>query len=326
MSTEDAASTREPDLISVVVPLFNEAGSIESTFDSLRGVLGELSAGRFEIVMVDDGSTDGTGTIIGELSRQCPQLRVVAFTRNFGKEAAILAGLRAARGQVVIVMDGDGQHPPSLIPQLLQQWQQGRDVVVACKSSRGRESLLSRLFAWAFYSSFKLLTRMDIRDLSDFMLLDRVVVDAYCDLPEKQRFFRGLVSWMGYSSGRVPFEVPPRQGGASSWSAGALFRLASDAITSFTSKPLHAISAVAAGYAVLALVIGGVALYQNFSGSAAAGFPTVIILLLVTGALIMFGLGQIGVYIEGIYNELKSRPNYVIDHRRSSGDPEGEES
>ncbi len=303
--------------LSIVLPLFNEGESIDSTIASLVKQFQLLELESWEIITVDDGSQDKTIDKLHAQARVMTQLKVISFTRNFGKEAAIHAGLSHAQGDVAVVMDGDGQHPVSLLRDMLELWQNGANVVAACKSARGRESLLSRFLASAFYHVFKFLTKIDVRGLSDFMLLDRVVIDQYCALEERHRFFRGMIFWMGYPVTKVYFSVPDRAAGESSWSRIKLLRFAANALTGFTSKPLHLISIASALYALFAILVGGFTMYQKVSGNAVTGFATVNILILLTGALIMFGLGQIGLYIEQIFEELKNRPGYLIDRSKS---------
>jgi dolichol-phosphate mannosyltransferase len=276
-----------------------------------------LGLENWEIIAVDDGSGDRTIDKLHAQAKLIPQLKVISFTRNFGKEAAIHAGLSHAQGGVAVVMDGDGQHPVSLLPDMLERWRCGADVVAACKSARGTESIFSRILASVFYSTFSFLTKIDVRGLSDFMLLDRVVIDQYCALEERHRFFRGMILWMGYSVTKVYFSVSDRAAGESSWSRIKLLRFAANALTGFTSKPLHLISIVSALYALFAVVVGCFTVYQKISGSAVTGFATVNLLILLTGALIMFGLGQIGLYIEQIFEEIKNRPGYLVDRSKS---------
>lgn len=277
----------------------------------------DLRVKSFEIIGVDDGSADDTVEKLHEIATEFDQIQILAFNRNFGKEAAIHAGLDYADGQIAIVLDGDGQHPFELMPEMLERWEKGADVVAACKSSRGRESLFSKLFAASFYYIFNKLTKIDVKNVSDYVLLDRVVVDQYCALSERRRFFRGMIAWMGFETDRVYFDTAPREGGNSSWSRLRLFRFALNAISGFTSTPLHLISILSIFYAIGAVIIGGLSLYQKFTGVGVTGFTTVNLLVLITGALIMFGLGQVGIYIEQIFEELKRRPDYLVNNSKS---------
>lgn len=242
----------------------------------------------------------------------------MSLTRNFGKEAAILAGLQQAEGDAVIVMDSDLQHPPDLIPKMVEIWRQGVYVVDACKSSRGRESKLSAFLAVAFYHVFGRMAQIDVQQSSDFKLLDRRVVDVYCSLPERKRFFRGLTAWMGFSSARVYFDVPDRLHGSSTWTRLKLLRLSVDALTGFSTGALHLITLLGLVSLVVSIVIGSISLYHKLVGVAVDGFTTVILIVLLLGSFIMVGLGIIGIYLEQIFTEVKGRPPYLIDQRKGS--------
>ncbi len=242
---------------------------------------------------------------------------LVALTRNFGKESAILAGLKEAQGDAVIVMDSDLQHPPDLIYKMVNLWFEGIDVVEACKVSRGSESLPKRFIVKFFYGIFGLLANIDLKIQSDYKLLDRKVVDTYCALPERKRFFRGLIAWTGYSSARILFDVPSHENNQSSWTWVKLLSFAIDALTGFTSIPLSLINITGLFCFITSLVIGSIALFDKLTGHAVSGFTTVILLILLIGSCIMFGLGVVGIYLGQIFNEIKRRPAYLIDSRKS---------
>jgi glycosyltransferase involved in cell wall biosynthesis len=269
------------------------------------------------ITVVDDGSTDTTATAVGQICDSDGRMELLCLSRHFGKEAAIHAGLMHASGNAVIVMDGDLQHPPELIPEMVALWRKQLPVVEAVKQSRGREGLFSRITAHAFYRVFAVLAGFDIRNHTDFKLLDRKVVDTYLALPERQRFFRGLVSWMGFPSAQIPFDVPARPHGERRFTLLRRVDLSTHAISSFTSLPLQIITYLGGITLMLALVFGSISLYQKFSGLALSGFTTVILLLLIIGSAVMIGLGVIGIYISQIYHEVKSRPEWLIDKSRS---------
>ncbi len=304
-------------LISVVIPVYNESAALHQNLPVIIGVLREIRDIEFSLLLVDDGSGDDTVEQLATLLSQEPNMELLCLNRNFGKEAAIHAGLAHARGQAVIVMDSDLQHPPALIPQMITLWQQGLEVVEARKSSRGRESLASALLANGFYRLFHLLSGMDLKNHSDYKLLDRKVVDAYLELPERKRFFRGLVAWMGFPSAQLYFEVPPREHGQSAWSKFKLLRFSMTALSGFSSAPLHLISLLGVICLGLGLAIGGIALHDKFTGEAVSGFTTVILLILVIGSFIMFGLGLLGLYLEQIFDEIKRRPTYLINRHKS---------
>jgi dolichol-phosphate mannosyltransferase len=305
--------------ITVVVPVFNESDAIEHHLPVILDELRRLSKQGLPgvLLVVDDGSTDDTAAKVQALSERCAAVELLCLSRNFGKEAAIHAGLCYARGDAVIVMDSDLQHPPALIPQMVEGWLNGLAVVEACKASRGDESLLSRWLVRGFYRMFGALTDLDIRNHSDFKLLDRQVVDAYCQLPERQRFFRGLIAWMGFPTGQLFFDVPQRRQGRSAWSRLKLLRLSLTALTSFTCKPLHLVTVLGLCGFAISVIIGAIALYDKFSGHAVSGFTTVILLILLIGSLVLFGQGLIGIYIEQIFNEIKQRPTFLMNRQKS---------
>lgn len=304
-------------LVSIVVPTFNESAGIEQTLPVIFAALEAVEDTRFKILVVDDGSRDDTAEKVRRLCEQRDDLELLCLNRNFGKEAAVHAGLMHAEGDAVVVMDSDLQHPPQLIPAMVELWKDGIEVVEGCKSSRGKESLVSRVLAQSFYALFNKLTGFDIKNKADFKLLDRRVVDAYCEMPEKKRFFRGMVPWLGFTAAQLYFDVPERRHGRTAWPKFGLMRFSLTALSSFTSTPLHLVTLLGLLFMVISLVIGGIAIYDKLTGAAVSGFTTVILLVLITGSLTMFALGQIGIYIEQIFDEVKRRPTYMINERKS---------
>ncbi len=303
--------------IDLVIPVFNEGSNVQTNLEKIAELIKRIPETDFAFILVDDGSSDQTHDYLQQFLKSKPDGQLVRLTRNFGKEGAILAGLAQSRGHAVLVMDSDLQHPPELIEQMVKTWQQGLDVVEGCKLTRGKESLGKRFLADTFYSVFEFLAGKSLRDQSDFKLLDRRVVDAYLALPERKRFFRGLIPWMGFSFAQIPFDVPERNNGQSRWSLLKLFRLSVDALTGFTSAPLYIINILGCVCLLLSLIIGGITLYYKFAGLAVSGFTTVILLILLIGSFIMFGLGLIGMYIGQIFAEVKNRPLYIVDERKS---------
>jgi glycosyltransferase involved in cell wall biosynthesis len=238
------------------------------------------------------------------------------FSRNFGKEAALSAGLSEARGQAIIVMDGDMQHPPSLIPQLVEGWREGRgDVIEGVKQDRGEEPLSTKLEAKLFYSLSSRLSGYDLRGSTDFKLLDRRVVDTWRGLGEHSLFFRGIVAWLGFERFQIPFSVPSRAGGGSRWTFFKLLVLATTAVTAFSSFPLRLVTLAGLAFLGGAFVMTVNTLYQWASGVDVSGFATVIILLLIVGSTVMVALGIIGEYVARIYEEVKGRPRFVTSAR-----------
>lgn len=302
--------TNKP-LVSLVVPLYNEE---KHAYNNLRAILAaaETSWTEVELIAVDDGSRDLTVKEVQRASEQDPRISLVAFTRNFGKEAAIHAGLEQARGEVAVVLDSDLQHPPTLIPQMLELWRGGAFVVEAVKSHRGVESLSGKLFARTFYFLFRYLAGLDLAGHSDFKLLDRQVIDTYLAFPERHRFFRGLIGWAKFPSAQVPFSVPERAGGTSQWNKLKLIRYAINNLTHFSSLPLRLVTYIGLVTLCIGAAVGIVSLVQKFRGVAIDGFTTVNLLIILMGGAILLGLGIVGHYLALIYDEIKGRPNYLI--------------
>lgn len=300
-----------PDL-SIVLPAYAEADHLADSLATIRTVTAGLGK-SFEIVVIDDGSPDDTWAVLQGLVKKWPELRAFRLARNFGKEAALRAGLEASRGEAAIIMDADMQHPPDLIPELARLWsEEGYEIVNAVKSHRGRESWARRLFARIFYRAFERLAGVTLSRSTDFKLLSRRAVHTYCDLPERETFFRGLVAWMGFRQTSVSFDVAPRAGGETKWSFVGLTALALNSITSFSAIPLHMVTVLGVGFFVFALLLGGQTFWLKLAGKAVPGFTTVILLLIIIGAILMIALGIIGQYLAKIYDEVKRRPRYLI--------------
>lgn len=305
--------------VTIVIPVLNEAAAIAANMRQIMESVKSLSDTVDALILVvDDGSRDDTVRILKYLAETEPIVQVLALTRNFGKEAAIHAGLDHASSDAVIVMDSDLQHPPALLSRMIQLWREGIDVVEAYKIDRGCESRLSGLLAGGFYALFNRLAGFDLRNHSDFKLLDRKVVEAYCRLPERGRFFRGLITWMHFPSARIPFEVPPRHGGDAAWSRLRLAKYSLTIISSFSSLPLQVVGWAGALTLCISVALGTKVLYDKVMGHAIDGFATVILLVLILGSIIMLSIGVVGNYISRIYEEVKRRPSYLIDPRRSS--------
>jgi len=298
--------------LSIVVPAYQEGAGIAASLREIRARA--LQTGLdLQIVAVDDGSTDGTWDAMRALADEMPELTLIRLSRNFGKEAAIAAGLDSVDGDACILLDADLQHPPSLIPEMVARWQAGEwDVVEAVKSDRGKESALHRLVARSFYVVVRWLTGQTLQDASDFKLLDRRVLVEWRRLGERATFFRGLVAWMGFRRTQVFFEVPPRQTGTSKWSLLGLGSLALHAITAFSALPLQMVTVFGVLMLVLAVLLGAQSMRLYLEGLALPGFTTVILLQLIIGGFLMVSLGIIGTYIARIYDEVKARPRYVV--------------
>jgi dolichol-phosphate mannosyltransferase len=271
---------------------------------------------NYEFVLVDDGSSDVTWNEIVQMSSENKQITAIRLSRNFGKEAALCAGLDAAKGDACIVMDADLQHPPHIIPEMVRLWcEEGYDVVEGVKSSRGKESLLSKVCALTFYKLLKRFANLDLMGASDFKLLDRKVVEAWSQFKEKITFFRGMSAWVGFKRTTIPFAVNPRTDGKTRWSGKKLFKLAVYAISSYSSIPLQIVTIIGITFLIGSFILGIQTLYMKFSGKAVSGFSTVILLLLIIGSGLMISLGIIGLYIAKIYDEVKQRPRYLVSER-----------
>jgi glycosyltransferase involved in cell wall biosynthesis len=289
--------------VSIVMPAFNEERAVAGT---VREVQQQLPA-EHEIVIVDDGSGDGTWDAIRTLAEADPRIRGVRLSRNFGKEAAISSGLEHARGDAAIVMDCDLQHPPQHLGEMIAIWQRGdAEVVEAFKRTRG--PLASRVF----YAIFERLSGIDLVGASDFKLLDRRVLNTYNSLRERNVFFRGLTAWLGFRRAAVHFDVPARSAGGSRWTRVKLVGLAVTAILAFSPIPLFIVLGLAAIFFVLSVLLGAWALYLWAIGQAVSGFTTVILLILLSGSMILAGLGVVGLYLAKIYDEVRGRPRSVV--------------
>ncbi len=298
--------------LAVIIPVYNEGAVIQNNLRRIRQVFTEdgLSC-RF--ILVDDGSSDCTWLEISSLVNEFPEVSSLRFARNFGKEAAICAGLDRVEARRYLIMDSDLQHPPRCVKEMLVLMEREQaDIVDGVKEKRGKETLRHKLFAKSFYRLLKLLTGLDLDNSSDFKLLDRRVVDVLRQFEESSLFFRGLVAWVGFKRVTYKFAVDGRGCRRSRFSTGKLINLAISSILSYTSKPLYLTILSGLIFLIISAALGIQTLYNYFSGRAVSGFTTVILLLLFTGSMIMISLGFIGVYISRIYDEVKKRPRYII--------------
>ena len=305
-------------MVSVIMPSYNEEKMIAIAASTVAGILKNESI-DYELIFVDDGSKDATWAEIVEANKADSHVTGVHFSRNFGKEAAMFAGLEKARGDCCVVIDCDLQHPPEKIVEMYRLWEQGYEVVEGVKEDRGEESALHKFAANSFYSLISGATGMDMGSSSDFKLLDRKVVDTLNKLPERNVFFRALSFWVGFRKATVYYSVQERTAGESKWSTKSLIKYALTNITSFSSAPLHIITVLGFVMMAISLVFGAIALAQKLSGIAVEGFTTVIILLLFASSAIMISLGIIGYYVARIYDEIKGRPRYIISQMIGEG-------
>lgn len=298
-------------ILSVVLPAYNEELMIKKTAQVIGEILKKEDI-PYELVFVNDGSADGTWKKIEEIRETDSHIKGVCFSRNFGKESAVSAGLAQAEGSCVAVMDCDLQHPPETLVTMYRLWESGYQVVEGVKASRGKESFIHKMFAKTFYKIISDATGIDMSRASDFKLLDRQAVDEYLKMPERNVFFRALSSWVGFRTTYVEFDVQEREAGQSKWSFKSLVRYAVNNIASFSAAPMQIVTFCGIIFFLFAFIIGMQSLYMYFAGQAMEGFTTVILLLLIIGSILMFSLGVIGYYIAKIYDEVKMRPRYII--------------
>ncbi len=298
-------------MLSVILPSYNEEKMIAKATERMAEIL-QPEKIDYELLFIDDGSRDNTWAQINEAAGKDSHVVGVHFSRNFGKEAAMFAGLEQAKGDCCVVIDCDLQHPPEKIVEMYRLWEQGYEVVEGIKEDRGEESGLHKFAANSFYGLISKATGMDMSSSSDFKLLDRKVVDTLNSLPERNVFFRALSFWVGYKKTSVSYCVQERTEGVSKWSTKSLIKYALTNISSFSSAPLHIVTVLGFIMLAVAFVLGIIALVQKISGVALGGFTTVILLLLFSASVIMISLGIIGYYIARIYDEIKGRPRYII--------------
>lgn len=298
-------------LLSIILPSYNEQKNIANTSKVLSELL-EKEKIDYELIFVSDGSVDGTYEAICEENTKNPRIKGVEFSRNFGKEASIFAGLQVALGDACIVMDCDLQHPAEMVPKMFNLWKQGYEVVEGIKTSRGKESLFHRVFANLFYGIMSRVIKMDMKSSSDFKLIDRKVVNVLLGLTEKNTFFRALTFWAGFNSTSIEYEVQERQYGETKWSYRSLFNYAIMNATAFSTLPLQIVTFLGVICILFSVILAIQTLVKYFMGTAVEGFTTVILLILIVGGFIMLSLGIIGHYLARIYEEVKGRPKYII--------------
>ncbi len=305
-------SRTAPGCVSIVVPAFNEAGALHGTLDMIaRHVSAQVP--RYEIVVVDDGSRDETARIACECARHLP-VTLVRFSRNFGKEAAISAGLQHARGDVVICMDADGQHSADLLGTMLARWRDGYDMVYAVRADRDQQGLFNRIGSRLFYRMMNMGGRLEIPpNAGDFRLMDRRVVDALLALPERQRFMKGMYAWVGFRSVGIPYTPLPRAAGETTFSRFNLMRLAWTGLTSFSVLPLRMASLTGLVLSSLAFAYGlYIVIEKLVLGVDVPGWPTVVVSIMFFSGVQLLFIGILGEYLARVYEEVKGRPPYVV--------------
>ena len=298
-------------LLTVILPAYNEEDNIHPAAETISGLL-EREHIPFELLFVNDGSKDGTWTAIQRESALNGAVRGLRFSRHFGKESAIFAGLANARGGCAVVIDCDLQHPPEKIVEMYRLWEQGYEVVEGVKTDRGEESPFHAFAARCFYDLISKAVGIDMSSASDFKLLDRKAINALLTIREKNVFFRALSFWVGFKTTTVEFEVRERTAGSSKWSTRSLMRYAVNNITSFSAAPMQVVTVLGVLMLLISVILGVTTLVQKLRGTALGGFTTVIIIQLFTGSIIMISLGIIGYYIAKMYEEVKGRPKFIV--------------
>lgn len=312
-----APSSAAQPRLSVVIPLYNESGSLGLLHQRLSAVLEAMPLAAYEVVFVDDGSRDGTYAEVAALCAIDPALKAIRFARNFGKEAAMAAGLRAASGDVVVLMDGDLQHPPELLPEMLARWREGAMMVTAVRRSRDTDPWLRRQLSRAFYLFFRKVSEVALAEGGgDFRIFDRAVVDAINSLPERTRFMKGITSWVGFRQEEVEFEPEERAAGASAWSMLRLLRYAIDGLSAFSTLPLRVWSVIGLAMAGLSGVYGAWLVVRTIIfGIDLPGYASIMVSVLFLSGIQLISLGVLGEYIGRIFTEVKGRPLFLVSER-----------
>ena len=303
-------------MLSVIIPSYNEEQCIEKAYNKINSLLTDNNI-EGEFIFVDDGSKDKTYDVIDKLSKENENITGLHFSRNFGKESAISAGLAEASGDCAVVIDCDLQHPPEKIIEMYRLWEDGYEIVEGIKSSRGQEKKLHSLGAKFFYAAISRMAGFDMANSSDFKLLDRKVIDVLNRMPERG-FFRAISYWVGYKKTAVEYEVKERVDGQSKWSTKGLIKYAFSNISSYSTEPMQIVTVLGIIMLIISVIFGIWALIDKIVGRALEGMTTVIIITIFIGSIIMISLGIIGYYIARIYEEIKGRPKYIISSTTKS--------
>lgn len=301
--------------INVIIPVYNEESALAFNFDKIYSELKQLRE-DVHYILVDDGSVDSTWAVVENISKNHVNVEGIKFARNYGKEAALMAGISQSKADRYITMDSDLQHPPKHIGPMMALMDESKaNIIEGVKNDRGVESFKYKVFAKSFYKLLHKMSNLDMDGSSDFKIMDSKVIDSITKMQETNIFFRGLVHWVGFKSEKYYFDVEDRLEGESSFSTFRLMRLAMDAVFSYTSKPLYITLIISLIFVVLGSILGIQTLINFMIGNAVSGFSTVIILILISSGLILFSLGIIGVYIARIYDEVKGRPQYILSEK-----------
>ena len=300
-------------MISIIIPVFNEEGNIEALYQSLKNMLQQLGI-SYEIVFSDDGSTDDSFSIIKRISQSDSSVRGISLSRNFGHQVAIAAGLEHAQASdAVIMMDADMQHPPEIISEIIKKYNEGYDIVNTVRSTTADSGLLKRTTSTMFYKLLNRLSDVPIESsAADFRLMNRKTVDAFLRMKEKDRFTRGLISWMGFKQAKIYYNAPPRRSGETKYTFKKMFRLAIAGLTSFSAKPLRISFYAGLFFAMLGLLYAGYAVVENVRGNTIRGWTSILVSVLIIGGVQLISIGIIGEYLARVFSEAKDRPLYFI--------------
>jgi dolichol-phosphate mannosyltransferase len=310
---------RAPELLSVVAPMYEEEHTVDPFTERVAAALEGIN---YELILVNDGSKDGTRDAMAAAAERDPRVKVISLARNFGHQPALTAGLEHARGDVIVMLDGDLQDPPEIIPEMLARWRAGVDVVYAVREQRLGETLFKRVTARGFYRVFRNLTGLDLAvESGDFRLMDRRALDALLAMPERNRFLRGMTVWIGFTQSAVPFVRQERHAGTTKYPLRKMLRFSFDAITSFSSRPLQ--WAMFLGFFFSALAFLGIPLtvVARYTNIYQPGIPSTILVVLLLGGIQLITVGIIGEYVGRIYDEVKHRPLYVVGERINLEEP-----
>jgi polyisoprenyl-phosphate glycosyltransferase len=300
--------------VSLVAPFYNESGNVTEFFRRIAAIAAELPQYEIDVVAVNDGSRDATWTELQEARARYPWVHLVDLSRNFGKEAALTAGLDRASGDAVVPIDSDLQHPPELLREMLAQWEQGAEVVLARRTDRSTDGQLQKLSAVSFYRFHNMISKVEVPvDVGDFRLMDRRVVEALRQLPENHRFMKGLFAWVGFRTVTVPYTPAPRHAGASSFNAWKLWNLALEGITSFSTVPLKIWTYIGLGVSLLSLMYATLIVLDTLvEGVDVPGYASLMAGGMFIGGVQLIGIGVLGEYVGRIYHEVKRRPVYLV--------------
>lgn len=302
--------------LSIVLPVCNEESNLPEVYRRLVAEVEPLGL-SFELIFVDDGSKDGSATVLESLHRKDPRVKFISFSRNFGHQMALTAGLEAAKGNAVITMDSDLQHPVSLIPKMLEEWRAGSEVVLMVRESTADATVFKRLSSSCFYRLFNWLSDLDLEPgAADFRLLDRRALDSLNSIQERVRFLRGLTAWIGFRTAKISYSAQKRENGSTKYSFSKMVRFAADGVTSFSTRPLKMVGALGLIVTFFGTIYGFWVVWASlFTDRVVPGWASTVLLALMMGGVQLMSIGVLGIYLGRIYEEVKGRPLYIVSKR-----------